>query len=919
MTFDLRLRLHNAAGVRGRVLQTLTRTLAGTESTEAKLTFTMSAAAVEPPQLPFIVGVEYTYDGKSWKAPRNNLFMFDEDSRDEADEAQAVTFSGQPYVTWLMERARLYPLASATMNGDRVWGTPSSAGRVLATMISEAKARGWAPNLTYQFAAGYDSNGVAWLDSDKVEQSYKPLVAISSALSFAVEQGLCDWWTEGMELKLLRPGTGTARPDVVLGGSRMNRVPTSRSFADVFTHLTVVGEYADHLLHLTNTGASTAFGRLESTMTQSGVGLDTTMTRMAQPFMQDSRAVKSELSYEWTPLDDDMPRLWENFQVGDNVTCITRDGRKSLRVVGFVVTVDGDTPTMRVVTGARRFTRSAQIAKRLGSVAVAGKVGGSGNALPNAVTAVSTTPASVTGVSAATNTVTWTSDGTPVAVVTLGWEQVTTAVDGSGLDIAEYEVWWRTGDGQLQRLTATTTLSVTTRAWTPGEQVLVRVRARSVGGKWGAFSAEMSVTPAVDTTPPARPSTPTATARLGQIIVSWDGLTSTGAPQPVDFSHADVLMATSAAGADVVVGQIVPSGTFVAPEQPYNEQRWFSVIAVDTTGNRSTESARVTVTTKPLVDTDLIGRVIDGANVKLDAITNELIAANAVGTTEISDDAITTPKIRAGAVTADELAALSVTAGKIAALAVTAEKIAALAVTAEKIAANAITADKIAAGAVTAVKVDANAITGEKIAADAIDGKTITGALVRTAASGARTEMTPSGLRTVNVAGQDQVRIGFGVATGMEVRDPTSGNLVPLAEHVFGTYSRITNGGVNVPWPTSENTWGPAHAGGLEPGTFSTSTGRLLVIFGLDAPQGSQQNYSLRMMCQVFRATGGSTLANTRYATVSGLYGASNFDILTGLPVNTPLAVQFATQAMKFFGSTGPAQALDRRIVVIPI
>lgn len=133
--------------------------------------------------------------------------------------------------------------------------------------------------------------------------------------------------------------------------------------------------------------------------------------------------------------------------------------------------------------------------------------------------------------------------------------------------------------------------------------------------------------------------------------------------------------------------------------------------------------------------------------------------------TSISDNAISTPKLQANSVTTEKLVALSITAGKIAALAVTADKIDANAVTAEKIAAltitaaqiaaetitgdkvvartigadrlvaNSITAAEIAALTITAAEISAGAINAEKLTADAIDGKTITGALVRTAAS----------------------------------------------------------------------------------------------------------------------------------------------------------------------------------------
>ncbi|MDN6135674.1 MAG: hypothetical protein L0J03_16440, partial [Brevibacterium sp.] len=68
------------------------------------------------------------------------------------------------------------------------------------------------------------------------------------------------------------------------------------------------------------------------------------------------------------------------------------------------------------------------------------------------------------------------------------------------------------------------------------------------------------------------------------------------------------------------------------------------------------------------------------------------------------------------------------------------------AITTDKILANAITAGKIAALAIEADHISANAITADKIHAGAIDGKLITGARIRTAASGRRTELDVEGL-----------------------------------------------------------------------------------------------------------------------------------------------------------------------------
>lgn len=121
------------------------------------------------------------------------------------------------------------------------------------------------------------------------------------------------------------------------------------------------------------------------------------------------------------------------------------------------------------------------------------------------------------------------------------------------------------------------------------------------------------------------------------------------------------------------------------------------------------------------------------------------IADGAVTANKIVAHAITANEIAAGTITALEIATGAITAVKIDAGAVTTVKLDAEAVTAAKIKAGTITANEIATGAITAIKIDAGAVTASKLSADAIDGKTITGAIVRTAATGTRMIMRDDG------------------------------------------------------------------------------------------------------------------------------------------------------------------------------
>lgn len=122
--------------------------------------------------------------------------------------------------------------------------------------------------------------------------------------------------------------------------------------------------------------------------------------------------------------------------------------------------------------------------------------------------------------------------------------------------------------------------------------------------------------------------------------------------------------------------------------------------------------------------------------------------AGSVTATYIADDAVTTPKLAANSVVAGKIATDAVLANHIkageiatahlAAGSVSTEKLVAGSVITDKIATNAITSDKITSNAITADKIAANAISADKLSANAIDGMTITGAIIRNAASGRR-------------------------------------------------------------------------------------------------------------------------------------------------------------------------------------
>lgn len=233
--------------------------------------------------------------------------------------------------------------------------------------------------------------------------------------------------------------------------------------------------------------------------------------------------------------------------------------------------------------------------------------------------------------------------GTPRAKVSASCSSVIQDTKGAPIDVAYHELFGRpagTSGTAWQKLAETYTLPPAFE-FSPlpaGETWDFSMGAVSAVGVAGERSATVTAVLAKDTSAPPKPSKPGASSRLGQVMINWDGKAADGSSQPADFSHAEVFMATSLAAAGLKVGTIDKDGdTFYAPEIPYNTTRWYYLIAVDVAGNRSPASDRADVKTLPLVDTDLIGRVIDGANVKLESIQSDVLGAKAVTEAKISD------------------------------------------------------------------------------------------------------------------------------------------------------------------------------------------------------------------------------------------------------------------------------------------
>lgn len=152
-------------------------------------------------------------------------------------------------------------------------------------------------------------------------------------------------------------------------------------------------------------------------------------------------------------------------------------------------------------------------------------------------------------------------------------------------------------------------------------------------------------------------------------------------------------------------------------------------------------------------------------------------------------------------------------------------------------------AGKITTGYLDANRIAANSITTSKLSATAIDGMVVTGATLRTAASGQRVQIDTSGLRAYNSVG-----------TVVSSIDASTGAFTSTDATVVGTFRNAPEGSNRIEIKTYGSTGWGASIGFLN---TSNVAGHALIL--------DTNSAQLRPMAN--RAGGGSTMIYGNYAT----------------------------------------------------
>ncbi len=494
-----------------------------------------------------IVAVEITTDAASWHEPERGRFVVIDSQIDAADQSQVVTLTGIDYWQYFLTRTYMQRVSSSrapVKNAKRKW-TKQTIGRIWRDLLDESTGRGWGTLsgtqfLDYDFSAANDSNGTAW--SAHRSPAFPVFQSLADCLTDVVGRGYCEWSYQANTLRMFPSGTGTdhgnSSASPVRIGPKPQTAPVHAAFDNVYTNLIVIPEKGKAKTY-SNSGANTSFGRLESTMTMSGLnGNDSDdvddMDDAADAAMGAARASKREIQFTFAAAGSTV-RPFADFNVGDVVSARSDSTWENLRVTQIVVSKNDGQVEWTVVLAYRFRALLAQALKRLNGT-VQGSVAGNGNALPTPNDPGTPIPNAPTGLAVTSSTPRWSAAGRPVADVVLTWDAVTQTTDDEDIDIESYDVWVQQLSGGFQSYTNVTDTTATIAGVPEGNTWHAEVRARGYGGVLGAFCTAINFTAGspsetVDVAPDFT-SDDVVVDSVRVAHISWDGLCAGVTPPP---------------------------------------------------------------------------------------------------------------------------------------------------------------------------------------------------------------------------------------------------------------------------------------------------------------------------------------------------------------------------------------------------
>jgi trimeric autotransporter adhesin len=536
------------------------------------------------------IAVEVSTRDGGWVEPVNGRFVLVRADGDQHEEDRIVSYT-LPAYSWLLQKARMFNLQNLLPEGHSQAGRRpflnTNPGAMFNTLMLENRALNGI-NLSAGFNQTTDAAGRPW--ETQVSLYLEPGEQYSNLLGSLTEQGFVDWVTQSRSLLLYNIDTELNRTTGVRlrFGVDLAEAPYTQTLEDLASSVLVRSDTGITVLR-GNSAAPTPYGGFQEYITPRGVADGQT----ADWYASKELARRGRTTQQYTReliLQADIVRYWPlvDYRPGDWITAPTNIPHDFVRVQEVVLEKNAEGITGSVVLNDRILDAELRRARRF-----LGLVGGSSSgSLPGGIPGGSADlrqPAQVQGLVVNTEAFI-NAQGYPVGMIQAHWNPVTTATDGSVMEIMGYEMWWRRNVDGAPWQAGNVAVHATSAGFEPlppNEVIQVRVRAR---GRFtttpGVWSNPVTITVADDTTPPPAPTMLNMVATAGGFVVTWNGLAHSGGVMPLDFDVVHVYRD----GVSGSQGMLRGSGSPVFIPAAPGETARVRGFAVDRSGNRSTPS-----------------------------------------------------------------------------------------------------------------------------------------------------------------------------------------------------------------------------------------------------------------------------------------------------------------------------------------
>ncbi|MFT8639016.1 hypothetical protein [Bifidobacterium sp.] len=540
-----------------------------------------------------------TTDGTDWTEPYNGRFVLLGRERDANDATDTVKLTCPSY-EWLMSRMLNLATSNLVTEGDdkgKRKFLSSNPGIILRTLLDEYAARTGGSALTVDFTTAKTSSGANW--ASQLSIAYELGIELSTILENLADQGIVDWRTQDRTLRVFNASEGEFQRDlsatVRVQPRDVTDAPESESIEEVAGTILVRGDN-DLIFTKANPEAPKPWGVWESYMSQGGVSVTATAEALMQKSLESASRVRGQYTRS-VVVTGNAPVPLITYRPGDWITAPTVTNAEKVRVQQITLSYGNDGLKTSLILNDKVYDRSIRNAKRVEGISGGATLTGGASGERPAEATDKRIPSAPQGLAVQTDAYVR-SDGAIRATATFDWQDVTTATNGTALEVQSYVLYIRENIAGAPYSTFTAIAeSRFALELSPGVQYAAKVRAvgRYATGT-GLFSSEIAFTAESDTEPPAVPSAPLLSTELGTVTVKWDGFTEVGSRMAFDFDHCNVYAGLDPLDLTLVGAVSSPLGHHILSHLTVGSTIYVALTSMDRSGNESAPSQSSSIT-----------------------------------------------------------------------------------------------------------------------------------------------------------------------------------------------------------------------------------------------------------------------------------------------------------------------------------